>query len=78
MSAVSFRSVFMVASCAGAALGCYMVSLRVASTHEDGSFHVYLEDVAPDGRFLMARLVGGGLDTGRSRLVTPRRTSVAT
>jgi hypothetical protein len=31
MSAVSFRSVFMVASCAGAALGCYLVSLRVAS-----------------------------------------------
>jgi multidrug resistance efflux pump len=31
MSAASFRSVFMVASCAGAALGCYLVSLRVAS-----------------------------------------------
>ena len=31
MSGRSFRSVFMVASCAGAALGCYMVSLRVAS-----------------------------------------------
>ena len=31
MSASSFRSVFMVASCAGAALGCYLVSLRVAS-----------------------------------------------
>ena len=31
MSAGSFRSVFMVASCAAAALGCYMVSLRVAS-----------------------------------------------
>jgi hypothetical protein len=31
MSARSFRSVFMVASCAGAALGCYVVSLRVAS-----------------------------------------------
>jgi len=30
MSARSFRSVFMVASCAGAALGCYLVSLRVA------------------------------------------------
>ena len=27
----SFRSVFMVASCATAALGCYLVSLRVAS-----------------------------------------------
>ncbi len=26
-----FRSLFMVASCAGAALGCYLVSLRVAS-----------------------------------------------
>lgn len=31
MSGKSFRSVFMVASCAGAALGCYLVSLRVAS-----------------------------------------------
>ena len=31
MSGTSFRSVFMVASCAGAALGCYLVSLRVAS-----------------------------------------------
>ena len=31
MSVTSFRSVFMVASCAGAALGCYLVSLRVAS-----------------------------------------------
>ena len=31
MSTRSFRSVFMVASCAGAALGCYLVSLRVAS-----------------------------------------------
>jgi hypothetical protein len=31
MSGGSFRSVFMVASCAGAALGCYLVSLRVAS-----------------------------------------------
>src|SRR5215213_4458457 len=31
MSARGFRSVFMVASCAGAALGCYLVSLRVAS-----------------------------------------------
>ncbi|HEX8938364.1 MAG TPA: hypothetical protein VF776_08855, partial [Sphingomicrobium sp.] len=31
MSNRSFRSVFMVASCAVAALGCYLVSLRVAS-----------------------------------------------
>ena len=31
MSGRSFRSVFMVASCAGAALGCYLISLRVAS-----------------------------------------------
>jgi hypothetical protein len=31
MSASSFRSVFMVASCAGAALSCYLVSLHVAS-----------------------------------------------
>jgi hypothetical protein len=31
MSTRSFGSVFMVATCAGAALGCYLVSLRVAS-----------------------------------------------
>jgi len=31
MSSRSFHSVFMVASCATAALGCYLVSLRVAS-----------------------------------------------
>jgi hypothetical protein len=31
MSTRSFSSLFMVASCAGAALGCYLVSLRVAS-----------------------------------------------
>jgi hypothetical protein len=31
MSARSFSSLFMVATCAGAALGCYLVSLRVAS-----------------------------------------------
>lgn len=31
MSVQSFKSVFMVASCAGAALGCYLVSLRVAT-----------------------------------------------
>jgi hypothetical protein len=31
MSSRSFHSLFMVASCAGAALGCYLVSLRVAS-----------------------------------------------
>ena len=31
MSSRSFGSFFMVASCAGAALGCYLVSLRVAS-----------------------------------------------
>ncbi len=31
MSGRNFGSLFMVASCAGAALGCYLVSLRVAS-----------------------------------------------
>jgi hypothetical protein len=31
MSARNFSSLFMVATCAGAALGCYLVSLRVAS-----------------------------------------------
>jgi hypothetical protein len=40
MSGRSFGSLFMVASCAGAALGCYLVSLRVASER------AALEDVA--------------------------------
>jgi hypothetical protein len=43
MSSRSFRSVFMVASCAGAALGCYLVSLRVASERaalEDVETHI--------------------------------------
>jgi hypothetical protein len=31
MSTRSFSSLFMVASCAGAALGCYLVSLHDAS-----------------------------------------------
>jgi len=30
--------------------GAPVVTLYVSSTHEDGAFHVYLEDVAPDGR----------------------------
>jgi uncharacterized protein len=30
--------------------GSPTVSLQVTSTHDDGAFHVYLEDVAPDGR----------------------------
>lgn len=30
--------------------GTPVVSLHVASTHRDGALHVYLEDVAPDGR----------------------------
>ena len=30
--------------------GSPIVTLYVASTEEDGAFHVYLEDVAPDGR----------------------------
>jgi hypothetical protein len=45
MSSRSFRSVFMVASCAGAALGCYLVSLRVASERaqlEDVENHIVL------------------------------------
>lgn len=46
MSARSFRSVFMVASCAGAALGCYLVSLHVASER------AALEDV--EGKILVA------------------------
>jgi hypothetical protein len=47
MSARSFRSVFMVASCAGAALGCYLVSLRVASERSQ------LEDV--EGKIVLAQ-----------------------
>jgi len=30
--------------------GAPVVTLQLASTHEDGALHVYLEDVAPDGR----------------------------
>jgi putative CocE/NonD family hydrolase len=30
--------------------GAPVVTLYVSSTHDDGAFHVYLEDVAPDGR----------------------------
>jgi hypothetical protein len=47
MSARSFRSVFMVASCATAALGCYLVSLRVASER------AALEDV--ESRIVLAQ-----------------------
>ena len=47
MSSRSFRSVFMVASCAGAALGCYLVSLRVASERAQ------LEDV--ENRIVLAQ-----------------------
>lgn len=47
MSARSFRSVFMVASCAGAALGCYLVSLNVASERAS------LEDV--ENRIVLAQ-----------------------
>ena len=47
MSGRSFRSVFMVASCAGAALGCYLVSLNVASERAS------LEDV--ENRIVLAQ-----------------------
>lgn len=47
MSGRSFRSVFMVASCAGAALGCYLVSLNVASER------AALEDV--ENRIVLAQ-----------------------
>jgi hypothetical protein len=47
MSSRSFHSLFMVATCAGAALGCYMVSLRVASERAQ------LEDV--EGRIVLAQ-----------------------
>ncbi len=47
MSNRSFHSLFMVASCAGAALGCYLVSLRVASER------AALEDV--EGRIVLAQ-----------------------
>jgi hypothetical protein len=47
MSTRSFGSLFMVASCAGAALGCYLVSLRVASERAQ------LEDV--ENRIVLAQ-----------------------
>lgn len=47
MSTRSFRSVFMVATCAGAALGCYLVSLHVASERAQ------LEDV--ESRIVLAQ-----------------------
>jgi len=47
MSGRSFGSLFMVASCAGAALGCYLVSLRVASERAS------LEDV--ENRIVLAQ-----------------------
>jgi hypothetical protein len=47
MSGRSFRSVFMVASCAGAALGCYLISLNVASER------AALEDV--ENRIVLAQ-----------------------
>jgi hypothetical protein len=47
MSSRSFHSLFMVASCAGAALGCYLVSLRVASERAQ------LEDV--ESRIVLAQ-----------------------
>jgi hypothetical protein len=47
MSSRSFHSLFMVASCAGAALGCYLVSLRVASERAQ------LEDV--ESRIVVAQ-----------------------
>jgi hypothetical protein len=47
MSSRSFHSLFMVASCAGAALGCYLVSLRVASERAQ------LEDV--ENRIVLAQ-----------------------
>src|SRR5690348_678779 len=63
MSSRSFRSVFMVASFAGAALGCYLVSLRVASERAQ------LEDV--ETKIVLAqrdmRLVQTEIDT-RGRL----------
>jgi hypothetical protein len=47
MSSRSFRSLFMVASCAGAALSCYLVSLRVACER------AAVEDV--EGRIVLAQ-----------------------
>jgi len=47
MSVRNFGSLFMVASCAGAALGCYLVSLRVASERAQ------LEDV--ESRIVLAQ-----------------------
>ncbi len=49
--------------------GTPVVSLQVSSTHADGALHVYLEDVAPDGRVTyitegILRLIHGGSDDG--------------
>ena len=71
MSGRSFRSVFMVASCAGAALGCYLVSLRVASERAS------LEDV--ETKIALAqrdiRLLQTEIDT-RGRLAQLERWNV--
>lgn len=71
MSAHSFRSVFMVASCAGAALGCYLVSLRVASER------AALEDI--ETKIVLAqrdiRLLETEIDT-RGRLAQLERWNV--
>jgi uncharacterized protein len=47
--------------------GTPVVSLQLSSTHTDGALHVYLEDVAPDGRVTyltegILRLIHGGSD----------------
>ena len=71
MSGRSFRSVFMVASCAGAALGCYLVSLRVASER------AALEDVETKIAYAQRdiRLLQTEIDT-RGRLAQLERWNV--
>ena len=51
--------------------GSPTVTLFVASTHEDGAFYVYLEDVGPDGR--ISYLTEGMLRPSTGRRPTPRR-----
>jgi hypothetical protein len=64
MSVRNFGSLFMVASCAGAALGCYLVSLRVASERaqlEDVETKIVLALSAPAAN----QFVSGGFELAR-------------
>jgi putative CocE/NonD family hydrolase len=49
--------------------GSPVIRLKVASTHSDGAFHVYLEDVGPDGR--VSYLTEGVLRAVHRKLTDP-------